>query len=338
MSELNEPPRLNPAQQQITDQLGATFEERPRFRDDLGEYLRHELEVELAPLLAEVEGETLFVSKHDLTSVHGCEARFVAERDVEFAWSVPLARGSVAHKAIELLVTWRGEPQPLDLVEHALARLQHQERSVGVFIQSLDEAERAELAGSANDLVAAFLETFPPLRRRWRPVAESRVRADLCRNTVALSGRIDLSLGRADGNVAGKVVIDLKTGRPRPAHREDLRFYALLEAMKIGIPPRLLVSYYLDSGTPEIEEVSEDVLDAAARRLVDGVGRIVALKDLSADQATTSPGGGCRFCPLATVCDDGKRHLAGDDDGIPAPVEESADDEPVARYRPDLLA
>ena len=140
-----------------------------------------------------------------------------------------------------------------------MARLEHHERSVGLFIQSLDEAERAELAGAANDFVATFTETFPPLKRQWRPVAESRVRADLCHNTLALSGRIDLSLGRADGNTAGKVVIDLKTGRPHQGHREDLRFYALLEALKVGIPPRLLVSYYLDSGVPEIEQVTPDL-------------------------------------------------------------------------------
>ncbi|MEM8925942.1 MAG: PD-(D/E)XK nuclease family protein [Actinomycetota bacterium] len=312
---MSEPTRLNPAQQRLQDELGALPHDRPRFPDDLADRLRHELEVEIAPLLAEVPeaDRPLYVSKHDLMSVHGCEARFVAEQDTEFAWTVPLARGSVAHKAIELMVTWRGDPQPLDLVEHAMARLEHNERSVGLFIQSLDEAERAELACAANDFVATFQETFPPLKRRWRPVAESRVRADLCRDGLALSGRIDLSLGRADGNTAGKVVIDLKTGRAQQGHREDLRFYALLETLKVGIPPRLLVSYYLDAGRPEIEPVTTELLDAAARRVADGVEKIVALRVAGADAASTAPSGGCRFCPLAGVCEDGKRFLAGVD-------------------------
>lgn len=310
MSELNEPPKLNPAQQQLTDELGAKPDERPRFRDDLREHLRHELEDAIAPLLPEVKELPLFVSKHDLQSVHGCEARFVAEKDAPFAWTVPMARGSVAHKAIELMVTWRGDPTPLDLVEEALASLERQERSIGLFIQSLTEAERSELVGAANDFVTTFAETFPPLKRQWRPVAESRVRADLCDNNLALQGRTDLSLGRADGNVAGKVLFDLKTGRPVAAHREDLRFYALLETLKIGVPPRLLVSYYLEAGTPETEAVTEDTLWTAARRVVDGVEKIVELTAPGAREAATSPSGLCRFCPILDDCGAGRSHVA----------------------------
>lgn len=318
MSELTEAPKLNPAQQQVTDELGAKPQDRPSFRDDLREHLRHELEVTIAPLLADFEELPLFVSKHDLMMIHGCEARFLAERDVEFAWTVPLARGSVTHKAIELLVTWRGEPSPLDLVEHALARLEHNERSVGLFIQSLDEAERAELAGRANDFVSTFLETFPPLRRQWRPVAESRVRADLCDNELALQGRVDLSLGKADGNVAGKVLFDLKTGRPLASHREDLRFYALLETLKIGVPPRLLVNYYLEAGEPHTETVSEDTLWTAARRVAEGIEKIINVIGGGDNQPATAPGPGCRFCPIANACGEGKAYLAranGDDGG-----------------------
>lgn len=310
MSELNEPPKLNPSQQQVTDELGARKDDRPSFRDDLREHLRHELEEAINPLLTEVKEPPLFVSKHDLQSVHGCEARYLADKEAEFVWTVPLARGSVAHKAIELMVTWRGDPHPIDLVEHALARLEHQERSVGLFIQSLDEAERAELAGAANDFVATFQETFPPLKRQWRPVAESRVRADLCENNVALQGRTDLSLGRSDGTVAGKVIFDLKTGRPLVGHREDLRFYALLETLKVGVPPRLLVSYYLEAGTPELETVTEDILWTAARRVAEGVEKIVELTAPGAREPNTSPGGGCRFCPISSSCPAGRRHLA----------------------------
>lgn len=320
MSELNEAPRLNPAQQRVTDELGATPGERPRFRDDLREHLRHELEEAIGPLLTEAEDLPLFISKHDLMMIHGCEARFLAERDVEFAWTVPMARGSVAHKAIELLVTWRGEPVPIDLVEHALARLVNNERSVGLFIQSLDEAERAELAGRANDFVATFLETFPPLRRQWRPVAESRVRADLCDDSLSLQGRVDLSLGKADGNVAGKVLFDLKTGRPFASHRDDLRFYALLETLKIGVPPRLLVNYYLEAGEPHTESVSEDTLWAAARRTAEGIEKIVNVISSSGTEPSTSPGPGCRFCPIANVCSEGKAFLARDDEDKDVPV------------------
>ena len=320
MSDLSEPPKLNPAQQQVTDDLGAKRDQRPSFRDDLRDHLKHEVEETLSPLLTEVTELPLFVSKRALSMLHNCEARYVAEQEVEFAWTVPMARGSVAHKAIEMLVTWRGEPIPLDLVEHAMARLEISDRGVGTFIQTLDEAERAELAGRANDFVATFIETFPPLQRRWVPVAESRVRAELCEDQLALQGRVDLSLGKADGNVAGKVLIDLKTGRPAMSHAEDLRFYALLETLKVGVPPRLLVNYYLEAGEPRREEVTEDLLWSSAKRLVDAVAKLIELSSRDPRPPTTSPGPGCRWCPAAENCDDGTRYLnrSADDEDLPA--------------------
>ena len=40
---------------------------------------------------------------------------------------------------------------------------------------------------------------------------------------------------------------------------------------------------------------------------------MLALKGKGADEASTAPSGGCRFCPLVGACEDGKRHLAGED-------------------------
>jgi hypothetical protein len=320
MTDLLTPLKLNPAQQQVTDELGARPTERPSFRDDLRDHLRHELTTALEPVVTGLDESTsVMVSKRTLQLLHGCEARYLAEQRTPFTWTVPIARGTVVHKAIELLVAWRGEPTPLELVEHAMARLEHEERGVGPFLQSLDDAERAELVGLANDQVATFLETFPPLNRRWVPVAESRVRADLCHDRVALVGKVDLSLGRAQGSVAGKVLIDLKTGRPLDAHAEDLRFYALLETLKVGVPPRLLVDYYLEAGQPRRQEVTEDLLWATARRVIDGVTKLVALTGPAAGAAELAPGSGCRWCPAVDHCDPGKQYLTSEIDGWPDP-------------------
>jgi hypothetical protein len=318
MSDMSEPPKLNPAQQQVFDDLGAKPKDRPTFRPDLRDELLYELEDALTPILAQAGELPLSISKRDLSLLHSCEAHYVADQAVEFAWSVPLARGSVAHKAIELLVTWRGPLVPLDLVEEAMARLEQDERGIGPFMQSLSRAERAELAGRANDFLATFLETFPPLQRRWVPVAESRVRAELCRDDLTLQGRVDLSLGRSEGTTAGKVLIDLKTGRPSPSHAEDLRFYALLETLKLGVPPRLLVNYYLDSGQPRREPVSEDLLWSTAKRLVDAVEKLVSLIGLGHRTPRTTAGPGCRWCPAAATCTAGRHYLTRSDEDLPA--------------------
>jgi len=307
---------LNPAQQQVMDELGTT--DRPSFRDDLRDHLRHEIEESLAPVVAQLEGdEEVFVSKRDLSLIHGCEARFVADRATEFEWSVPAARGSVAHKAVELMVGHRANPTPLDLVQEAIARLEAEDRSLGLFLRNLSEGERADLAVRANDNVAVFMECFPPLERKWRPVTESRVRAEFRHGKVVLQGKVDLSLGYARGNQAGKVLVDLKTGRPFAGHIEDLRFYGLLETLRFGVPPRLLVNYYTESGTPRSEAVTEDLMWSTAKRVVDAVAIAIELT-AHAREPVKTPGNACRFCPALKTCEEGQRHMgAREDEDLP---------------------
>ncbi len=313
---VNEARRLNPAQQQVLDELGST--ERPTFRDDLRDHLRHELETSLGEFVDGIDEPPLFVSKRKLSLVHGCETKFLADEASDFEWNIPAARGTVAHKAIELLIGRRGNPTPLELVDDALARLEADGRSIGEFIGKLTEGERAELTTMVNDFVATFIDSFPPIERKWVPVSESRSRADLCDDQIVLSGTIDLSLGRARGNEAGKVIIDLKTGRPHMSHIDDLRFYALLETLKIGIPPRLIVNYYLDAGQPRSEAVTEELLWSTAMRVIDAVEKMVQLSSGSRDPGT-SPGHGCRWCPALVNCDAGKTFLADleDTDNLP---------------------
>src|SRR5690606_27798836 len=70
-------------------------------------------------------GDTLWVSKHMVASVHGCEVQYLT--DEPFTWSPAVAGGQVAHRAIELLVNWRGEPVPGELVDEAIERLAESE-------------------------------------------------------------------------------------------------------------------------------------------------------------------------------------------------------------------
>ena len=231
------------------------------------------------------------------------------------------ARGprTVAHKAIELSVHWQGEAAPMDLVDEALARLVDDDRQgIQRFLAGLGPGDRAELRGLAVDLVSSFQECFPALRSAWIPVTESRVRVELCGGAVVLSGKTDLSLGRASGMAANKVIIDLKSGRPSLTHREDLRFYALLETIKLGVPPRQLASYYLESGRAHPEEVTVALLRSAVRRTIDGVTTMVELGRGDRPPGL-QPGPTCRWCSLRTTCVEGLAELARreevDDDG-----------------------
>ena len=167
----------------------------------------------------------------------------------------------------------------------------------GLWLATASSAERAEVRGTAVDRVTKFLECFPPLRRSWWPVLESPLRAELGGGRIVLSGRVDLVLGRTVGLVAGKAFVDFKTGSRFPGHVDDLRFYALLETLRLGVPPFRLASYYLDQGDIVSEDVTEAVLEAAAARAADGVVKLVELR-LAEREPTRRAGPSCRRCPL----------------------------------------
>jgi hypothetical protein len=309
---------LNAAQQEVLDQLGASRGDRPRFEVTLRHQLRRDLDDGLESLLPSIaDDDTLFIAKHLLGQVHGCERKFLAEEDEPFAWSVPIARGTVAHKAIELSIHWKREPDPLVLVDESLARLADGSDGMGEFLRQSSEVERAELRAEANDRVVKFLECFPPLKPAWRPVTESRLRLELHDARIVLSGKVDLSLGQPDGDRAGKVLVDLKTGGFSPGHLHDLRFYALIETIRLGTPPRRLATYYLDQGRFVPEDVTEDLLHSAVARVVDGAHRVVELR-AGADDVKVIPSPVCRWCPALDGCDEGRRHLddAADSVGV----------------------
>ena len=305
---------LNPAQQAVLDELGAKAGDRPEFDEDLRPYLRAALETAIEPHLdALPPNEDVYLSKHRLGQVHGCEAKYLAEEAEDFEWRVPIARGSVVHKAVELAVHWRRDFEPPTLVDEALARLEAEDRGLGYWLQGVSEAERAELRSLAVDSFTKFVECWPRLQPAWRPVTESRLRAELCAGRVILDGKVDLSLGAARGLQAGKVNVDFKTGTSLPLHREDLRFYALVDALRIGVPPRMLASYYLDRAHFVSEAVTIETLRTTIARVADGVGRLVELRH-GGRTPNRIPGPPCRWCPAYEDCDVGQAHRAEFDD------------------------
>ena len=304
---------LNPAQQTVVDLLGSSGSERPQFDAGLRHELRASLEDALEPVVATfAERDQLFVSKHKLAQVHSCEVRYLADEQAQFEWTVPTARGTVAHKAIELGVNWSGQPVPANLVDETIARLSQSNDGLGDWLRTCGDIDRAELRGRAVERVTTFFECFPPLKSTWRPVLEGKIRVELFAGKIVLSGKTDLALGFADGTTAGKVLIDFKTGGFAMSHIDDLRFYALLETLRIGTPPRLVASYYLENAEAHPEAVTEGHLRAALARTIDGITRMVELRT-STDDASRRSGPSCRWCPVADTCNVGQSYLAGDD-------------------------
>ena len=105
-----------------------------------------------------------------------------------------------------------------------------------------------------------------------------RVRAELLGGDLVLSGQIDLVLGLPDKlepTRATRLAVDLKTGGAYPEFAEDMRFYALVMTLRFGVPPYRAASLFLESGTWQSEDVTEELLFHAADRVV-GAARAAA--------------------------------------------------------------
>jgi hypothetical protein len=304
---------LNPIQRSVFDALRV-----PEGWTPLPDTLVEQLEAELTSGLAALDtlftrDEPLRVTKRAMATIHGCETHHVEEKKSAFAWSLPTVRGTVAHKAIELLLNWRGDPVPALLADAAIESLINNPReSAGIFLAQLPDSDLAELRGMIVDTVTNYLESFPPLKPQWRPVVEHSARYTMFDESIVFSSRADLVIGTA----GRKVLIDLKTGQLTPTHRDDLRFYALVETLRSRQPPRSLASFSLDAARLDVEEVSEGLLRAAVRRTIDGV---TLMADLVTErrEPTRRAGFQCRWCPLNDSCEEGVSFLtraSGDDD------------------------
>lgn len=292
---------LTAAQRRVAIDLMARDQPRPTFDRSLAADIRTRLEDVLRPLASEL-AEVVWVSKNGLAQVHACEANYLAEQAWR-GWNAAAAEGEVTHRAIQLSVSLDGDTTPLELVDHALGHLVADEAgTLGQFLQTLTPPARGELRARAANAVAGFLECWPPLRASWWPRTELPVRTDLCGGKIVLAGKVDLSLGRAVGEEARCLFVDLKTGGRYPSHLDDLRFYALIQTLRIGVPPFRVASYYLDSASFAAEDVTVDTLETALRRTVDGVRKMIEVRTRARD-AQVTPCPRCRYCPARSACD-----------------------------------
>lgn len=293
---------LTPTQRRVLTELMGSRNDRPTFDRDLGLRLRDGLETALAPVADGLGDQQLFVSKQALAEVHSCERHHVSQAGT-FSWSVATASGTVTHKAIELGATMRPPPAPEHLVDLALDRLASDlEWGPGSWLATADPVEVAELRGAALDRVLKFCDEFPPLKLSWRPRLESGLSTGLCADRIWLRGKVDLALGRPEGSTAGVLIVDFKTGRPSRSGADDLRFYALLETLRTGVPPFRVATWYLDSGQCHAEDVGEDLLASAARRVVDGARLLYQLR-IEGREPLINPGPACSYCARRGDCE-----------------------------------
>jgi hypothetical protein len=232
----------------------------------------------------------------------------------DFEWRPATAAGFVAHKAIELALNWRGEPAPAQVVDEALARLADQADARGAFVAGLSDADWAELRSRAIDRCTKFLQDFPPLPLSAQPVLEAAAKWRPA-GTIELSGKVDLQVGKPSGRESRLLIVDFKSGNRSHHHREDLRFYALVQTLRQSVPPRKLVTYYLDYAEGDVEDVTEGILRAALDRALAGIEKHIELA-IEGRPPVKRPGFACRWCPLSSGCVEGLSFLNRDAEDV----------------------
>lgn len=293
---------MTPAQRRTLERLiGAG--ERPVFAPELPVRLRDRIESAVRGVELH---EPVHLTKSRLTDAGRCEGRFqatLAREGPPFEHNPKTAGGLLMHKAVELEVGGREERDAHSLVSLAAERVEGEDDRFTAFWRSLDAVGRDELLMRAMAALVLFRETFPPLRpmrSELAPMVEWHLRSELAGGELILDGRVDLSLGRQEPPSAGRLLIDLKGEGAWPEHVEDMRFYALVHALRFGVPPYRVATVFLTSGEWQLEDVTERSLERAADRVVATVRIAAALASGRAPVLT--PGRYCGWCPRSATC------------------------------------
>lgn len=299
--------RLAPVQRQVLEDLLAVDAPRPLADLGAGPRLRAQLDAglaEVAPLLPHARAP-LIVGKSMLDTLN-CDGRFLDRLDTPFAWAPAMVAGTLAHTgiAVDLAGGWARDPG--EVVRHAWQAFATSGTPAGRYLAALGGAEADALRGRALNLIVEFREIFPPLPDWVTIRTEPDLAAALLDDRVVLRGKPDLAIGRALH--AGRrrlLFVDLKTGRRNPLRdRADMRFYALLAALKYGVAPFRVATFYLDEAGWDAEDVDDDVLEAAARTVIDKAARAVRLIHARPpdDELRLVPGRSCHWCGRASAC------------------------------------
>jgi hypothetical protein len=297
---------LNPAQRSVLEGLLAVHERRRAHDPDLVGRVRARLleatrdTADLVP----AGGRGLFVNKSALDAL-GCEGRYLDRLDSRFEWSPAMVRGALAHEGIAVDLAGGRQQDPGLVIRLAWERFADSGRPAGAFLAGLDGVRADALRAEALATVTEFRDLFPPLPTRWHPRVEPELRVALHRRRITLVGKPDLLLGRATVDRRRMLVVDLKTGQRRPQRDlADMRFYALLAALKYGVAPFRVATFYLAEGDWDHADVDEPLLEAAVREIVAKVATAARLEHQRPPEGelrlTTGPA--CGWCARAPDC------------------------------------
>ena len=268
----------------------------PAFTADLRALLESGL-AELSADAVSADNGRLAVSKDRLTRALSCPVHRTVDRFGERAITLPLACGALVDVLFRQIVTIGTIGDPMTEALDGLTMDGHQAPLL-TWIAELAPAELAELRAEVDRQAEGLAERWPVLDASWLPRTQEPLRAVLACGRVELSARVDLALGRRGEDEASVAIVDVKSGVRRPGHRDDLRFYALVEALCSPAPPFAVATYYSRTGELDVETVTPELLLEASRRCLAGTRALAGATPESDDGVWCTP---CATLPRRAV-------------------------------------
>ena len=272
------------------------------------------------------DGVVVRVTKGAVAGVRRCEVRHLAELAAGAPAGAPEAAAVVRGRLVDVLfrqVATTGCVSS-DPVADALTAWAADGEAAGAGLDALDDAEQAQVRSEVTAACATLLAAWPRLPVGAGVRTQERVLVALAGGRVVLSGRPDLTVGRPTRRRAGVLVVEAKSGRFRPDHLEELRFYALLEALRWGVPPFRGLVWSLGDGRIEPLDVDSDLVWSETLRVADAITRLTRLAAGEPPRPSANPL--CPSCPLLDECTDGARQVALAGGGCPPGEADDADD------------
>lgn len=291
---------LTPRQVRTLDELIAIGAERPAADPSLVSEITARLETAVAPALERWTERSLYLTKSQYLSVRRCEGELLANaRAPRSGLSAPSVAGTIAHRAVQLSYTHPFRPVS-EYVRQSVVGARSADADLDAWWAKLPLAEQSDLLMQITSKVTNFLDDFPPLDPSWSPRFEEPMVAKIGKLTLA--SRADLLIGRPRGDLRQTMLlIDLKSGDIKDEHQEEAQFYALVAAVRHGVPPWRSLVYSLASGEYTRPDVSAETLLNTAEKVGAAVN---ALVDVLVERRTPDlrPGRHCRWCPAKNGC------------------------------------
>ena len=284
----------------LLERLRVTGRPRPSTDPSLGTDLRYLLESALGDLPAAgaaSNDDHLVLTKDRLTRALSCPVHRTVDRFGERSFTIPLACGVLIDTLFRQITTVGSVGDPMtDAIDSLM--LDEREAPLVAWIDELAPVDRAELRSEVDRQTEALAARWPLFEASWLPRTQESMRAVLAGGAVELSARVDLAVGRPAEDEASVAIVEVKSGIRRLTHRDDLRFYALVEALRSPAPPFAVATYYSRTGELDVEPVTNEILFEAARRCAAGFRLLDGRASATHDNAWCSA---CAALPPALV-------------------------------------